>query len=338
MTASTISIAMATYNGAAYIQEQLDSLALQKHLPLELVACDDGSTDSTVQILADFATTAPFPVRIHKNPERLGFADNFLRAASLCEGEWIAFCDQDDVWLASKLEVMMLATEQYPSASAIVHSADAVDMHLRPLGRRIPDFSRTWFAAPLTRYPIGVASGFASAVKADLLMRFETEHRPSDPELVGVKLSHDRLTFLIANAVGGIIFLEDSLALYRRHDAAFTDARGFPRDSTAHLLDAVAFGYRGRHLLDCSAYLKRHTGRVEGGLAAASRYCARAGRLLLLRDKAYRARGLTRLALVAALFCLGAYQPRSRTGFGARALYKDIVAGRGQALGREYCP
>lgn len=104
-----ISIAMATYNGERFIREQLDSIAQQTLLPVELVVTDDGSNDSTLAIIDDFAKTAPFEVKIVRNEKQLGFADNFLKAASFCVGDFIAFCDQDDVWMVNKLERCMQA-------------------------------------------------------------------------------------------------------------------------------------------------------------------------------------------------------------------------------------
>jgi glycosyltransferase involved in cell wall biosynthesis len=80
-----ISVAMATYNGASYLREQLDSLAAQTRRPAELVVGDDGSDDETPQILNAFSETAPFPVRLLGREERRGFADNFLRIAAACE-------------------------------------------------------------------------------------------------------------------------------------------------------------------------------------------------------------------------------------------------------------
>jgi glycosyltransferase involved in cell wall biosynthesis len=102
----SISIAMATFNGARYLGEQLTSLSSQTVKPLELVVCDDGSTDESVAILQSFSTHAPFPVRIFENPERLGYQQNFMKAASLCQGPLIAFCDQDDIWNDDKLDVV----------------------------------------------------------------------------------------------------------------------------------------------------------------------------------------------------------------------------------------
>ena len=81
-----ISIAMATYNGAKYIRDQLDTLGRQTLPPVELVVTDDGSTDATLSIVEAFSAVAPFPVRIIRNTNRLGYEENFLKAASLCAG------------------------------------------------------------------------------------------------------------------------------------------------------------------------------------------------------------------------------------------------------------
>jgi glycosyltransferase involved in cell wall biosynthesis len=106
MSNPAISVAMTTFNGARYLGEQLASLSSQTVKPLELVVCDDGSTDETVAILQSFSAGAPFTVRIFQNAERLGYQQNFMKAASLCKGSLIAFCDQDDIWNEDKLDVV----------------------------------------------------------------------------------------------------------------------------------------------------------------------------------------------------------------------------------------
>jgi glycosyltransferase involved in cell wall biosynthesis len=80
---SSVSVAMATYNGEAHIHEQLLSLANQSLAPVELVVADDCSGDRTLDIVREFARTAPFAVRIYENETRLGYRANFMRAASL---------------------------------------------------------------------------------------------------------------------------------------------------------------------------------------------------------------------------------------------------------------
>src|SRR5690348_14254665 len=103
---SGISVAMATYNGARFVTEQLDSIAGQTQLPVEVVICDDRSTDETVSILESFAAKAPFRVTLHRNDEQLGYRLNFKKAVSFCTGDLIAFCDQDDVWHPDKLKTL----------------------------------------------------------------------------------------------------------------------------------------------------------------------------------------------------------------------------------------
>ena len=101
-----ISIALCTYNGAAYLPAQLKSLEQQEQLPFELIVCDDRSTDATWQILEDFARNAPFAVHLRRNSENLGSTRNFEQAMQLCGGDAIAFCDQDDIWYPQKLRVL----------------------------------------------------------------------------------------------------------------------------------------------------------------------------------------------------------------------------------------
>src|SRR5260221_14719816 len=97
MSNRSISVAMATFNGARYLGEQLASLSSKSVKPLELVVCDDGSTDETVAILRSFSTRALFAVRVFNNTARLGDQQNFMKSASLCKGSLVAFCAQFDI-------------------------------------------------------------------------------------------------------------------------------------------------------------------------------------------------------------------------------------------------
>jgi glycosyltransferase involved in cell wall biosynthesis len=128
------SIALATFNGEAYIGEQLDSLARQILLPDELVVCDDGSVDNTVAIVQEFRNAAPFLVKIHQNPKRLGFADNFLQAATKCSGDWVAFCDQDDIWFPEKLLSVSEAIQNSRASDLmlVTHSVQMVSEDFSP--------------------------------------------------------------------------------------------------------------------------------------------------------------------------------------------------------------
>lgn len=127
-----ISIALCTCNGERFLAGQLESLARQEYLPAELVVCDDASEDGTYALLQGFADCAPFPVRLHRNPQRLGIGANFEQVIRLCTGNIIALCDQDDVWLPDKLAVF--AELFKTGVNWVCCDAEVCDAELHPLG------------------------------------------------------------------------------------------------------------------------------------------------------------------------------------------------------------
>lgn len=106
-----ISIALATYNGERYLRFQLDSIYNQTFTDFEVVVCDDCSTDSTVNILEEYSQQ--FGLKYYVNSERFGFVRNFEKAIGLCKGEFIALCDQDDIWLPDKLAILSAEIKDY---------------------------------------------------------------------------------------------------------------------------------------------------------------------------------------------------------------------------------
>ena len=134
---STISVALCTYNGARYLQQQLESIAGQTRRPDEVVVCDDGSGDSTMEFVRSFAKTATFHVRVYQNDRVLGVTKNFDQAIGYCTGDMIALSDQDDVWHPQKLVRMEQAFAASPRVGAVFWDAEVVDSELRPLGHRL---------------------------------------------------------------------------------------------------------------------------------------------------------------------------------------------------------
>lgn len=135
--AASVSVAMCTYQGQRYLAEQLESISRQTVLPSELVVCDDQSTDRTVEILEGYARTAPFPVKIHVNESRLGFAQNFARSLSLTSGEVVLLTDQDDRWLPTRVAATEAAFSSNPDLTFTFSDASLMDADGVPLGRTI---------------------------------------------------------------------------------------------------------------------------------------------------------------------------------------------------------
>lgn len=109
-----VSIVMAVYNGAKYLLEQLQSLHSQTYPINEVVICDDKSTDDSVRIVRKFIKEHNLGARwkVYRNVRNLGYADNFHKAMELATGDYIFFCDQDDIWLEDKVERMIQIMEQ----------------------------------------------------------------------------------------------------------------------------------------------------------------------------------------------------------------------------------
>ena len=111
-----VSVAMATYNGASYIKEQLDSIMSQTRAVDEVIICDDCSKDNTVAIVKKYIQQNQLQSkwRIEINKKNLGFGSNFIQAVRRTTGELIFFCDQDDIWVKDRIEVMEALMEDHP--------------------------------------------------------------------------------------------------------------------------------------------------------------------------------------------------------------------------------
>jgi glycosyltransferase involved in cell wall biosynthesis len=200
-----ISIAMATYNGAKYLAEQLASFARQSRRPDELVVCDDGSTDQTVDVLLNFQRTSPFPVRIFQNGENLGYSKNFEKSVSLCEGDVIFLSDQDDVWFDNKLDVVSGILASSPAVHVLVNDQEITDGSLIPSGRTIFMNNRA-----LGHGEDWITAGCCTAITRqfrDLMLPF-----PAD------LIAHDGWLHRVGVALGVRQVLHEVLQYYRRHD------------------------------------------------------------------------------------------------------------------------
>ena len=129
-----VSVALATYNGATYISQQLESFAAQTLRPSEIVISDDGSQDDTLSIINRFSQHAPFQINVLKAQARLGYSKNFERALSACIGDIILMSDQDDVWLPQKIKTIFSIFESRDDLKCIINDISITDEQLVPSG------------------------------------------------------------------------------------------------------------------------------------------------------------------------------------------------------------
>lgn len=132
-----LSVALCTYNGDVHLDEQLQSIFDQTRQPDEVVICDDGSTDRTLDVARKFAATAGFPVRVCVNESNVGITKNFEKAIRLCDGDVIVLSDQDDCWYETRLSTLERSFLSNPSVGLVFSDADLMDENSRPLGKRL---------------------------------------------------------------------------------------------------------------------------------------------------------------------------------------------------------
>jgi glycosyltransferase involved in cell wall biosynthesis len=241
---ATLSVVLCTYNGARYLPALLDSLAGQRRPPDELVVSDDGSTDATQQLISAFAEAAPFDVRWYRQEERLGPAANFVAAAQFARSEWIAFCDQDDIWYPDKLFRVLAESQANSALAAIFCNARLVDVDARPFGRTLwqhvaftPNEQGILAAgAPwqiLVRHPVVSGAGLVVHARVRDCLTPIADH-----------WLHDAWAILIAAAIGPVVSIADPLFDYRQHEANVIGARPQPLANlwqTLHSLDRIPY-------------------------------------------------------------------------------------------------
>ena len=205
-----VSVALCVCNGERHLREQLDTVLAQRDVDLEVIAVDDGSSDGSVALLREVAARDP-RLQVHVNPENLGPLRSFERAMSLGSGEFIAPCDQDDRWQPQKLAKLLAAIG---NADLAYCDSEYIDDAGIAHGRGISsDLTMMSGHEPLQFVFSNSVSGHALLVRRAL---FDAA-RPFPPGLF-----HDWWLAMCAAARGGVVYLDEALVQFRRHDAAFS--------------------------------------------------------------------------------------------------------------------
>jgi glycosyltransferase involved in cell wall biosynthesis len=323
-----ISIALATRNGERFLRDQLTSLIAQTQPPYEIVVSDDASTDRTVEILEDFRAAAPFVVSIRTNQKPVGYAENFLQAAAMCSGDFIAFCDQDDVWLGSKL-ARCAELARTSGALLLIHRNVVVTEDLVSTRRRVPAFRRSLTASALHVQPWMLVPGNAMFFSRKVL-DLDFSRRPRGLGTNDAPMTHDEWTYFIATAIGRTHFSSETLVRYRQHGANVFGAPG-----RSLLRDSVAPGdycFLAGRALERSGFFEKLANSASSESdhyrRAADYYHTLATRLEA-RAAVYspQARIGRRLRRFARLAANGGYRPRTRGGLGFRSVLKDAIGG-----------
>lgn len=210
MNISKVQILLSTYNGEKYLKEQLDSLLAQDYPNIDILIRDDGSKDSTKQILAGYENHKNISVIYGSN---IGITASFLELLKISdpEAEFFAFCDQDDVWLKDKISRSVEFLDQYPKESSLLYCSRTtlVDENLNIIGqseipKRGPSFKNALVQNIATGCTIVI-----NKISRELLMK----------EIPKTAIMHDWWMYLVVSALGKVIYDTESKILYRQHSS-----------------------------------------------------------------------------------------------------------------------
>ena len=229
MSNARVQILMSTYNGESYVGQQIESILLQDHRDWELIISDDHSLDDTYAIVESYAKKDG---RIRLLPlagENVGASRNFMKLLQIADAPYVAFCDQDDVWLPNKLSCSLERIKELEKQGRagqpymVFCDSIVVDGSLNPIARSEFELTKVDPTRTNLRQLIArnIVPGCVQLLNKPLV---DLAVMAGDSKDI---YAHDGWTAWVAAAFGGIGFTKEQLMLYRRHGENVTDVRKY---------------------------------------------------------------------------------------------------------------
>lgn len=204
-----VEVVLSTYRPRQeWLEQQLDSLWAQEGVDVTLLLRDDGSPDDTADRVE--ALVAGRPARLVRG-DNVGPGRSFLLGLQAADPQatYVAFCDQDDVWLPGKLRRAVDALQQLPSPALYSARVELVDEQLRHLGLHQLHARGHSFANALVQCAATGCTTVLDRAAADLLAR----------EMPDGAVLHDAWAYLVLTGCGSTVYDPEPLVRYRQHDA-----------------------------------------------------------------------------------------------------------------------
>ena len=226
MNESRIAILVATYNGAVYLRAQLDSLMSQTRRDWTLYVQDDFSTDSTLDIIREYQQRYD-NIRLLEHTSQLGPMKNFMSMLEQVEADYYLFCDQDDVWVADKVERSMQEMEaceaQNPGKPTVIFTdLRVVDSSLREISSSFWEYMKIYPEKLTTFARLG-----ARRLATGCTMCFNRQAKNVSFPVSANAYMHDAWIVLsVAKHAGVIKGIPVPMVLYRQHESNVLGAVG----------------------------------------------------------------------------------------------------------------
>lgn len=206
-------VLMSTYNGGRFLTEQIDSILSQRDVDVHLQVRDDGSTDDTCTILADYASR--YTNIEWEACENVGFVKSFsalvkMASGSSCRPDFYAFADQDDIWMPSKLSTACAALSEKDDSKPNLFTSNS--MQIDSEGKELELFHK----GPMPKFRKGNVLVFGTEQGCSMVFnkRAIDIYSLHEPHLTW----HDRWLYHICYFMGSVTYDHQPLFYYRRHE------------------------------------------------------------------------------------------------------------------------
>ena len=201
----TVAVVVATYNGATYLRQQLESIVQQTYKPSQIIIVDDDSLDDTLQVANNFAAHHP-EVMVVQNETRLGYIKNFEKGMLIATASYVALSDQDDIWMPHKLETLLANIGDQMLAYS---DSELIDANGQLLNQKMSSIKNQLAYHTPIMYAIGAwAPGHAMLLKKELV-----DKAAPFPALV----THDFWLGFVATCYSRVVYVNEPLVHYRQH-------------------------------------------------------------------------------------------------------------------------
>ena len=211
-----ISVCMGIYNGTEYIREQLESIRMQTRQPDEVILCDDGSTDATYEMVADYLRDHPElnGWTLTKNETNLGYPGNFYHVMECCTGDVVFLADQDDIWDKNKIARMSETMETQPDVKVLACTYGLIDDEAKEIHSVM---SPTEGKKGGAFHEVSVQQVFYKCEWPGMVLAYRNTWYQGKKQKK-TNIPHDFLICALAAEEGVFWQLEEILAYHRRHD------------------------------------------------------------------------------------------------------------------------
>lgn len=238
MKTKKVQVLMSTYNGERFLREQMESVLNQTWKNLEILIRDDGSQDQTREILKDYNERYS---NIHIFLEdNCGVVRSFFELLKKSDADFVAFCDQDDIWMERKIEAAVAKLRQEQGPALYCSNKILTDSAGNPMNRQDSRKRRPGFGNAAVECICTGCTAVMNRELADIIKKRLPDHA----------ILHDWWSYLVACYVGTVIFDEHAYIKYRQHEQNVVGARP---------------GFWGG-VCSKAAYLKQNHGKLKGQL------------------------------------------------------------------------